>query len=69
MADNSAAVDRLATGRAFHNRVQSAFLTDLTGASSEWDKIRADRVKIPHALPAQKPERASRPRQMSRQSW
>ena len=75
-------VDRLAKGRAFHDTVQSAFLTDLTGATgfrergwrlaaggrgrvdlavvtddtekmliiieikgTDWDKIRADRVK------------------------
>lgn len=76
------AVERLARGRAFHDNVQSAFLTDLTGATgfrergwrlttggrarvdlavvtddqekmliiieikgTDWDKIRADRVK------------------------
>ncbi len=82
VADGPAAADRLAAGRAFHNRVQSAFLTGLTGATgfkergwrlaaggrgrvdlavvtddrekmlivieikgTDWDKIRADRVK------------------------
>ena len=82
MANSPAAVDRLATGRAFHNTAQSAFLTGLTGATgvrergwrlasgsrgrvdlavvtddrekmlivieikgTDWDKIRADRVK------------------------
>src|SRR6516164_5823695 len=82
MADGLATVGRLATGRAFHDRVQSAFLTGLTGATgfkerswqlaaggrgrvdlavvtddrekmlvvieikgTDWDKIRADRVK------------------------